>query len=72
MQVRVDRKACIGAGECALTAPHIFHLDRENKAVVDSAAAAAADEDLLWQVADTCPALAIILEDDEGNQIYPQ
>ena len=72
IKIAVNREACIGAGECAMLAPHIFHLDDENKAVVNEAAAAEADETLLWDVADSCPALAIILYDENGDQIYPQ
>ncbi|RME09505.1 MAG: ferredoxin [Ardenticatenia bacterium] len=72
IRVKVDRSACIGAAECTLIAPHIFSLDAENKAVVNEEAAAQADEALLWEVADSCPALAIILYDENGDQVYPQ
>lgn len=72
MKVRIDRPACIGAANCVAVAPHLFHLDRDNKAVVAQAAAEEADEEILWEAADGCPALAIILEDDDGHQIYPQ
>ncbi|MCZ7567857.1 MAG: ferredoxin [Ardenticatenaceae bacterium] len=72
MRVRVNRTACIGSGTCEAFAPHIFHVDQEGKAVVNEAAAAEADEGLLWDAADGCPSLAIILQDDEGHQLYPQ
>lgn len=72
MKVRVNRTACIGSGTCEALAPHLFHLDAEGKAVVEEAAAAEADEELLWDAADSCPSLAIILEDDDGHQLYPQ
>jgi len=31
----------------------------------------AADEETLRQAAEGCPVQAVILEDDEGNQVYP-
>jgi ferredoxin len=34
LEVRVDRDACRGAGECAFRAPASFHLDDENRSVV--------------------------------------
>ena len=71
MKVRIDRPACIGAANCVAVAPHLFQLDRDNKAVVNQAAAET-DEEILWEAADGCPALAIILEDDDGHQVYPQ
>ena len=72
MKVRVDRVACIGAANCVAVAPHLFQLDRDNRAIVNQTLAEEADEDLLWEAADGCPALAIILEDDDGHQVYPQ
>jgi ferredoxin len=29
------------------------------------------DEQVLWDAAESCPENAIILEDDEGRQLYP-
>lgn len=69
MKVRVDRDLCLGVGNCVALAPEVFQLDEENKAVVlDSSSV---DDDTLLEAAESCPENAIIIEDDEGNQLYP-
>lgn len=69
MKAKVDRKLCIGVGNCVAIAPRVFKLDQQNKAVV--AEASSVDEQTLWDAAESCPENAIILEDDEGRQLYP-
>lgn len=69
MRARVDRDLCIGSAMCVATAPDVFELDDEGLShVVDQEGA---DEALLREAAEGCPVQAVILEDDEGNQIYP-
>ena len=69
MRVKVDRGLCIGIGNCVVAAPKVFKLDQQNKAV--AADASAVDQEILWDAAQNCPENAIILEDDEGRQLYP-
>jgi ferredoxin len=69
MKVRVDRDLCRGLGNCVVLAPTVFKLDEANKAVV--ADPNAVDEGRLLEAAESCSENAIILEDDEGRQIYP-
>ena len=69
MKVKVDRELCIGVSNCVAIAPTVFKLDDERKAVVlnpDSV-----DRETLMEAAKSCPENAIIIEDDEGNQLYP-
>ncbi len=69
MQVKVDRDLCIGSAMCVATAPDVFELDDEGLSrVVDPSID---DEDLLRDAAEGCPVQAVILMDDDGNQIYP-
>lgn len=70
MKVRVDRNLCIGAASCVVIAPKVFQLDSEAKAtVVDQKGA---DENTILDAAKSCPVLAIIIEDDNGAQIWPE
>ena len=69
MKVRVDRGLCTGVSNCVVIAPTVFKLDNENKAVVLDPASV--DEQTIMEAAESCPQNAIIVEDDEGNQLYP-
>jgi len=69
MKVKVDRELCSGVSNCVAIAPTVFKLDDQNKAVVLDLGSA--DEDTIMEAAESCPENAIIVEDDEGNQLYP-
>ena len=69
LKVRVDRDLCIGVGNCVAFAPTVFEFDEENKAIVLNPASV--DDDTLLEAAESCPENAIIIEDDEGRQLYP-
>lgn len=69
MKIKVDRNLCLGVGNCVAIAPTVFELDEENKAVV--LAPSSVDDDTLMEAAESCPEKAIIVEDDEGRQLYP-
>jgi ferredoxin len=71
MRVRVDREACTGVQNCVVIAPEYFEMDSEGVARVLKANVPEEDEDLLLDAAENCPVDAIILEDDDGEQIYP-
>jgi ferredoxin len=69
LKVKVDRELCIGVSNCVAIAPTVFELDAENKAVVLDPASV--NEQVILEAAESCPQDAIIVEDDEGNQLYP-
>ena len=69
MKIKVDRNLCIGVSNCVAIAPTVFELDEENKAVVLDPSSV--DDDTLMEAAESCPEKAIIVEDDEGRQLYP-
>ncbi len=69
MKVTVDRNLCIGVGNCVAYAPTVFKLDEENKAVVLDPSSV--DDDTLLEAAESCPENAILVEDDQGHQLYP-
>jgi len=69
MKVKVDRDLCIGVGNCVALASTVFELDEDNKAVVLDPSSV--DDDALLEAAESCPENAIILEDEDGRQVYP-
>ena len=69
MKVSIDRNLCIGVGNCEAYAPTVFKLDEENKAILLDPSSV--DDETLLAAAESCPENAIIVEDDEGNQVYP-
>jgi ferredoxin len=69
MRVKIDRDLCTGIGNCEAVAPTVFNVDKTNKAVLLDPASV--DDKTLMDAAESCPENAIIIEDDDGNQIYP-
>ncbi|OGY26291.1 MAG: hypothetical protein A2Z11_02440 [Candidatus Woykebacteria bacterium RBG_16_43_9] len=68
-KVKVDRMLCIGTADCVKIAPNTFGLDDEAKSIVKKQNGDS-DEKIL-EAAKVCPVLAIIVEDEDGKQIYP-
>jgi ferredoxin len=69
MRVRIDREKCVSAENCVVTAPTAFILDDDGKArLVDLSSI---DDETLWMVAELCPTEAIVLESDDGEQLFP-
>jgi len=68
LEVRVDRALCIGSGDCVDTAPDVFQLDDEDKAVVVDPDGAPT-EDIL-EAAGNCPVSAIFVVGEAGD-LYP-
>jgi ferredoxin len=68
IQVTVDRGLCIGSGDCVDTAPDVFQLDEEDKAVVVDPDGASLDDVLT--AAGNCPVSAIFVVGEEGD-LYP-
>jgi ferredoxin len=64
----VDRALCIGSGDCVDTAPDVFQLDEEDKAIVIDPHGAPLDDVL--QAAANCPVTAITVIGEEGD-LYP-
>lgn len=69
-KIVVDRDACIGAATCVVVAPQAFDLDDKDIAIVKDGALQSGDAALLAG-AQSCPVQAILLFDEEGNQIFP-
>jgi ferredoxin len=68
IQITVDRALCIGSGDCVDTAPDVFQLDDEEKAVVVDPDGASVDDVL--EAAGNCPVSAIFVLGEDGD-LYP-
>ena len=66
--MEVDRNLCIGSGDCVDTAPDVFQLDDEDKAVVVDPDGA--DAHTVLEAAGNCPVTAIFVAGEEGD-LYP-
>lgn len=69
MQVRILRRECCGTRACVEVAPDVFAIDSQQKAVVLDSEAAPLET--LIEAAQACPNQAIVIEDDEGNPVFP-
>jgi ferredoxin len=67
--IDVDRALCYGFGDCVDTVPAVFALDEEDTAIVLDPDAAPLDD--IVEAAQNCPVDAIIITDEDGEQIYP-
>jgi len=70
-KIWVDRDLCIGAATCIAVSPKAYVLDKEAKAVILDTI----DEDTIENIiesAKACPVAAIIIEDAQGNRVFPK
>ena len=68
LRVRIDKNSCQSSGNCLEAAPEAFRFDEDGLAEVGSAAGALPRARLL-EIARRCPALAIAILDESGNEI---
>jgi ferredoxin len=68
LEITVDRARCIGSGDCVDTAPDVFQLDDEDKAVVVDPDGAQLDD--IIAAAGNCPVAAIFVVGEDGD-LYP-
>jgi ferredoxin len=69
MRLRIDREKCIGSENCIASAPSVFRLDEESKAVLLDPRSV--DDETLLLAAELCPTEAILVEEDDGTRVYP-
>ena len=67
--VIVDREVCIGAADCVAVAPTVFRLDGKRRVTLLDPLSV--DEKTIRRAAERCPTDAIILETEDGEQVYP-
>lgn len=69
-KIKVLRDLCIGAASCVAISPKVFQLDQEAKAIVTSQESDTPEN--ILAAAQSCPTNAIIIEDENGNQVWPK
>ncbi|GBD34262.1 Ferredoxin [bacterium HR34] len=80
-KVKVLRDVCIGAGSCEAISPKVFKVDDSGKVFIldqgyepDENGFVEITQDTFENVLDaakSCPVFAIIVLDENGNQVYP-
>lgn len=70
LTMRIDQDLCIGAATCIAIAPKAWALNDEAKAIILDTADTETDETLI-EAAKACPVMAIIITDENGQQIFP-
>jgi len=68
--VRIDRTLCIGSGNCTNIAPEVFVI-REDNIVDFQDETPDIETGRLEEAAALCPVDALIVEDENGEQIVP-
>jgi len=69
VKIKVDTKKCISAATCIIYAQNTFDLDEDSLAYVKETSWD--DAATIIQAAQACPTMAIIVEDMDGNKLWP-
>jgi len=68
--IKVFEDKCISAATCVVLAPETFDLDEEGMVYVKETTWDEAQK--IIDAAKSCPTQAIVIEDLEGNQLFPE
>ncbi|MER8220272.1 ferredoxin [Streptomyces sp. NPDC094143] len=66
MRIDIDKDVCIGAGQCALTAPDVFTQDDDGYSTLLPGRQDGGDSPLLREAARACPVSAITVSETVG------
>ncbi|CAL9281563.1 ferredoxin [Streptomyces sp. SudanB52_2052] len=66
MRIDIDKDLCIGAGQCALTAPDVFTQDDDGYSTVLPGREDGGGSPLLREAARACPVSAITVSEAVG------
>ncbi|MEU2337708.1 ferredoxin [Streptomyces sp. NPDC006654] len=66
MHIEIDRDVCIGAGQCALTAPSVFTQDDDGFSALLPGRADGGGDPLVKEAARACPVQAITVKEPTG------
>ena len=68
MRIEINTDDCMSSGKCVADYPDAFDFDDDELAVLRDSATSLTDEQMT-RAARNCPSRALVLLDDEGNQI---
>ncbi|KOU42810.1 ferredoxin [Streptomyces sp. WM6378] len=67
MRISIDKDVCIGAGQCALTAPSVFTQDDDGFSALLPGREDGGGDPLVREAARACPVQAITLHDQRNT-----
>jgi ferredoxin len=65
IEIEIDRDLCVGAGQCALTAPNVFTQDDDGYSTLLPGREDGAGDPLVREAARACPVSAINVKETE-------
>lgn len=68
IRIAIDKDVCIGAGQCALTAPNVFTQDDEGFSQLLPGREDGGGDPLVREAARSCPVGAITVSENAGPQ----
>ncbi|MEU1050534.1 MULTISPECIES: ferredoxin [unclassified Streptomyces] len=71
MRIGIDKDTCIGAGQCALTAPEVFTQDDDGYSTLRPGREDGGGSALVREAVRACPVGAITAEETEGAGTLP-
>ncbi|MEU9989284.1 ferredoxin [Streptomyces sp. NPDC048045] len=66
MHIEIDKDTCIGAGQCALTAPRVFTQDDDGFSTLIPGHEEGAGDPMVREAARACPVGAITVTQAQG------
>jgi ferredoxin len=69
LTVHIDRDTCIGSGNCVNVASDLFEIDDEGVAAFCEKPGA--DREKTLEACRICPVEALVVRDEDGQQIVP-
>ncbi|MFF7356800.1 MULTISPECIES: ferredoxin [Streptomyces] len=66
MRIDIDKDVCIGAGQCALTAPGVFSQDDDGYSTLMPGREDGAGDPMVREAARACPVGAITVSETAG------
>jgi ferredoxin len=70
VKIHVDDDACSGSGNCVRIAPQLLRLvTSDGQEIAEVIPGGSASDDETLDAARSCPWFALVVEDDEGNEL---